>query len=348
MILMMALILLLIMVWPQAGPAVELPLGTTAPVIGIGKNTQVFGGGQLAGVFESDGTTSTYPTYAAISTANADSIWYAEGPVGGNGYPNIRADLSNATASTINALRQAFQLQRLYERDARGGVRYTELIRAHYGVVSPDARLQRPEYLGGSTARVNLTSIAQTSKTDGAATLGTLGAIGTITCSAGFTKSFTEHGLLIGLVSVRADLTYQQGLPRMFSRLTRWDYYWPGLAHLGEQAVYQKEIFADGVPGAANDDKVFGYQERWAEYRYFPSKITGMMRSNYATPLDAWHLSQEFAQAPTLSDAFIIENPPMSRVLSVAAPHFLMDSLIELRCARPMPTYSVPGLIDHF
>ena len=248
----------------------------------------------------------------------------------------------------------------MYERDARGGTRYTELVRAHFAFVSPDARLQRPEYLGGTSANVQLTSVAQTNENYDSSDdpigrkLGSLAAIGTITAkNAGFTKSFTEHCVILGLLSVRADLTYQQGSPRMFSRLTRWDYYWPGLAHLSEQAVLNKEIYCDnatvGVVAPLLDNDVFGYQERWAEYRYYPSKITGQFRSTYAQPLDAWHLAQEFGSLPTLSAAFIEENPPMSRVLAIAnVPHFIMDSYIEAKTARPMPTYSVPGMIDHF
>ena len=334
--------------WPQKGPAVSLPLGTEAPVLGLGKFTHSFPSTGV-NVYESDGTSSTYANGVIIDkNTGIDNYFYVEGS-SASGYPRIRADLSSATAATINSLRQAFQLQRLYERDARGGTRYTEIVRAHFGVVSPDARLQRPEYLGGSSARVNLTPVAQTSAKAATGTttpLASLAAVGVITAQAGFTKSFTEHGVIIGLCSVRADLTYQQGIPRMFSRATRWDYYWPALAHLGEQAVYNKEIYCDG---SSHDAEVFGYQERWAEYRYYPSKITGQFRSNYTAPLDAWHLSQEFGSLPTLSPTFIEENPPMSRVLAVSnVPHFIMDCYIDSKTARPMPTYSVPGLIDHF
>ena len=334
--------------WPQKGPAVSLPLGTDAPVIGIGKYTQNFPGSGVT-MYESNGASRTYDHAYIINDLNDDMKWWVEGDAATNGHPMIRADLHNATAATINALRQAFQLQRLYERDARGGTRYTEIVRSHFGVVSPDARLQRPEYLGGSTARVTLTSVAQTSAKSATGTttpLGNLAAVGTITAQAGFTKSFTEHSVIIGLASVRADLTYQQGLPRMFSRDTRWDFYWPSLAHLGEQAVYNKEIYCDG---SSHDDEVFGYQERWSEYRYFPSKITGQFRSSYSTPLDAWHLAQNFTSLPALNDTFIKETPPMSRVLAVSGgPDFIMDSFIECKTARPMPVYSVPGMIDHF
>jgi len=333
--------------WPQKGDAVALPLGTEAPVTGIGKFNQTFAVANQP-AYESDGTRPTYARYTAIDpAAPGNEVYYVEGQtINGTDYPNIKADLSNATAATINALRQAFQLQRLYERDARGGTRYTEIIRAHFGVSSPDARLQRPEYLGGTSAPVRLTPIPQTSESN-TTPQGTLAAYGTITVNnAGFTKSFTEHCVILGLVSVRADLTYQQGLSRMYSRRTRWDFYWPALAHLGEQAILNKEIYCDG---SASDLLTFGYQERWAEYRYFPSKITGKFRSVDANSLDVWHLSQEFGSLPTLSPTFIEENPPMARVLAVnTEPHVLFDSYLDLQCARPMPVYSVPGLIDHF
>jgi len=195
---------------------------------------------------------------------------------------------------------------------------------------------------------INVNPIAQTSSTDGTSPQGNLAAQGTLNMkNHGFTKSFTEHCVLIGMVCVRADLNYQQGLNRMFSRSTRWDFYWPALSHIGEQAVLQKEIFADGVQ--ANDDKVFGYQERYAEYRYKPSMITGEFRSSFAQSLDSWHLSQEFATAPVLDEDFIVENPPVDRVIAVPSePHFLFDAYISIKAARPMPVYGVPGLIDHF
>ena len=259
----------------------------------------------------------------------------------------MAADLTSATAATINQLRQAFQIQKLYERDARGGSRYTEIIRSHFGVTSDDARLQRPEYLGGGTATVNVQPIAQTSSTDATSPQGNLAAMGTSSHHGiGFTKSFTEHCLIIGLVSARADLNYQQGLNRMFSRRTRWDFYWPALSSIGEQAVLNKEIYAQGT---AADNNAFGYQERYAEYRYKPSVITGKFRSTYATPLDMWHLAQKFDNLPTLNSTFIEENPPLDRVIAVPSePHFLFDCYFDLKCARPMPVYGVPGLIDHF
>jgi hypothetical protein len=262
----------------------------------------------------------------------------------------LQADLSSATAATINQLREAFQIQKLYERDARGGTRYVEIIKSHFGVTSPDFRLQRPEYLGGGSTRININPVAQTSSTDATTPQGNLSAFGTVGFNKhGFTKSFTEHCVIIGLASVRADLTYQQGLNRMWSRQTRWDFYWPALAHIGEQAVLNKEIYAQGTGGGTADDSVFGYQERFAEYRYKPSCITGAFRSNHSASLDPWHLSQDFSTLPVLNDTFIQEDPPIDRVIATPTePHIIFDSYFDLKCARPMPLYSVPGLIDHF
>jgi len=257
--------------------------------------------------------------------------------------------LTGATAATINSLRQAFAIQKMFERDARGGTRYTEVVQAHWKVKSPDARLQRPEYLGGGSAPINVSPIPQTSSAAAQPTpQGNLAAIGTgLGLGHGFHMSFTEHGLVLGLVSVRADLTYQQGLDRMWSRRTRVDRYWPALSHLGEQSVLRKEIFATGVP--ANDDTVFGYQERSADYRYKASRISGLFRSSAAGSLDAWHLSQTFGAAPVLGQTFIEENPPIARVIAVPTePHFIADFYVKCMCARPMPLYGVPGFIDRF
>lgn len=326
--------------WPQKGPGVEIPLGDSAPIIFSEPSAQFGSGttqdsliGEQAHFARGGGVTNFY-AYGDSQTALAD-----------NKNIGVEADLSKATAATINTLRQAFQIQKLLERDARGGTRYTEIVRSHFGVVSPDARLQRPEYLGGGTTTVNVTPIAQKSET-GSTPLGNLAGFGTSSMRTGFNKSFTEHCVLIGLGSVRADLTYQHGIPRMFDRRTRFDFYWPSLAHLGEQAIKNKEIYAQGNN---RDEEVFGYQERWAEYRYYPSKITGKFRSKDPQSLDIWHLSQDFVDLPTLSPKFIEEDPPLDRVVAVPAePKFLFDSYFELKCARPMPVYSVPGLIDHF
>ena len=248
---------------------------------------------------------------------------------------------------TINDLRQAFQVQKLLERDARGGTRYTEILRSHFGVVSPDARLQRPEYLGGSSTRILMNSVAQTAATNDVTPQANLSAFGLFGDSFhGFSKSFVEHGYIIGLVNVRADLSYQQGINRMWSRKSRLDFYFPVLAHLGEQAILNKEIYAQGT---AADDQVFGYQERFAEYRYSPSVITGKMRSTDPQTLDIWHLAQKFDSLPTLSSQFIQDNPPVSRVVAVQSePQFILDAWFDLKCIRPMPVYSVPGLVDHF
>lgn len=248
---------------------------------------------------------------------------------------------------TINDLRQAFQVQKLLERDARGGTRYTEILRSHFGVVSPDARLQRPEYLGGSSTRILMNSVAQTAATNDVTPQANLAAFGLFGDSFhGFSKSFVEHGYIIGLVNVRADLSYQQGVNRMWSRKSRLDFYFPVLAHLGEQAILNKEIYAQGN---AADDQVFGYQERFAEYRYSPSVITGKMRSTDPQTLDIWHLAQKFDSLPTLSSQFIQDNPPVSRVVATQSePQFILDAWFDLKCIRPMPVYSVPGLVDHF
>lgn len=327
--------------WPQKGPAVSLPLGTSAPITGIGTFNQTFG--TSGNYYETDATGTR--AYAASVDASGGTVFLEEDPTN-TGFPNIRADLTNATAATINQLREAFQIQKLYERDARGGTRYTEIIRSHFGVVSPDARLQRPEYLGGGSSPININPVAQTS-VSAATPQGNLAAIGTAMMNNhGFTKSFTEHCILVGLVSSRADLNYQQGLNRMWSRQTRWDFYWPALSHIGEQAILNKEIFSDG---SAADQLVFGYQERFAEYRYKPSLITGVFRSAAASSLDTWHLAQDFSALPVLNTSFIEDTPPVDRVIAVPAePHFLFDGYFSMKCARPMPMYSVPGLIDHF
>jgi len=338
--------------WPQKGDSVDLPLGTSAPVTGIGLLNAGIGSPSSHTVRETGETITTDITgwevvsYQDTISGNESKV-VIESNGAGTPYPAIYADLSEATAATINQLRQAFQLQKLFERDARGGTRYIEIVKSHFGVTSPDLRATRPEYLGGGTSRINVNPVAQTSSTDATTPQGNLAAYGVGSFHGhGFTKSFTEHCIVLGMVSVRADLTYQQGLDRMFSRSTRYDFYWPALSHIGEQAVLNKEIYADG---SANDDDVFGYQERYAEYRYKPSKITGKFRSNDAQTLDSWHLAQDFATLPALNQSFIEENPPIDRVVVVETePQFLFDSYFSLRCARPMPVYSVPGLIDHF
>ena len=334
--------------WPQKGDAVALPLGTSAPITGIGTAEQGFAGGAQATVYETGGSASTsYADSALLWDGSGGNQTYIEEDPNNAGFPGVFADLSAATAATINQLRLAFQTQKLLERDARGGTRYIEIIKSHFGVTSPDARLQRPEFLGSHSVPINISPIQQTSSTDATSPQGNLAAIGTSTVhGAGFTKSFTEHCLIIGLVSIRSDLTYQQGLNRMWSRQTRYDYYWPALSHIGEQSILNKEIYADAT---SNDEDVFGYQERYAEYRYKPSSITGKFRSNDAATLDAWHLSIDFGSLPALNAAFIQDATPVDRVVAIPdEPNFIFDSHFKMICTRPMPVYSVPGLIDHF
>ena len=338
--------------WPQKGTAVSIPLGTTAPVSGIGVLNRNYPSAPT--VYETDGTSTVNYSFAKLidGTTNDRSV-YVKGDAATNGKLQIFADLTNATAATINSLRQAFQVQKLLERDARGGTRYTEIIRSHFGVVSPDARLQRPEYLGGGSSQINFTPIPQTSPLPATGTTtpqGNLAGMAVHSQSGqGFVKSFTEHGHIIGLVRVRADLNYQQGLNRMWSRSTRYDFYWPALSHIGEQAVLNKEIYAKGVGTVTTDADTFGYQERYAEYRYKPSMITGIMRSTAASTIDIWHLAQKFTSLPTLGSTFIQEAPPVDRVVAVnTEPQILFDAYFKLICARPMPVVSVPGLIDHF
>lgn len=326
--------------WPQKGDPVTVPLGGYAPVVVDGQPATpsdtliVDAPGETLGFAALNSSTPT------VQTQNA------------SGPTNTFADLAQATGVTINDLRQSFQIQKLLERDARGGTRYTEIIRSHFGVVSPDMRLQRPEFLGGGTSMVQINPVAQTTPEDqgggGVETVqGNLAAFGTVQATGhGFTKSFTEHGYILGLINVRADLTYQQGLNRLWSRSGRYDFFWPALSHLGEQSVLSKEIFVDG---SASDEDVFGYQERYAEYRYKPSQITGEFRSSAPASLDVWHLSQDFGTRPVLDDNFITDKPPIDRIIAVdTEPHFLLDAYFNLRCARPMPLYGVPGLIDHF
>lgn len=314
--------------WPQKindGTTVSIPLGVSAPVKGLGV---IGANGAIVGThYETGATTIPNGTYG-WSNLVVEDVLNSSGTAGASGhFPNILADLSNATAASINQLRQAFQLQKLYERDARGGTRYIEILKSHFGVTSPDQRLQRAEFLHGGRSFVNINPVAQTAPTSGSNALGDLGAFGTLHASGhGFTKSFVEHGFVIGIVSVRADLNYQQGLNRMWSREIRWDYYWPALSHIGEQAVLNKEIFAQGTSA---DNDVFGYNERYAEYRYKPSLVTGLFNSNAAGTLDAWHLAQDFASLPTLNTTFIQETPPMSRIKAVTSePDFIMDCFL--------------------
>lgn len=337
--------------WPQKGDSVDLPLGGKLNIVGpraVDGPFVKFSGSNSS--FHSDKflASSGKNYFPPSSTENNNfSLSNSSQLVDGSNLDSWYGDLATSTAISINSMRQAFQVQRLLERDARGGTRYTEIIRSHFGVISPDARLQRPEYLGGSSTRININPVQQTSGTTDVSPQGNLAAYGVAGDSFhGFTHSFTEHGYIIGLVNVRADLTYQQGLNRLWSRETRFDFYWPSLANLGEQAILNKEIYAQGT---SEDDDVFGYQERYAEYRYFPSLITGKFRSTDPQSLDVWHLSQKFENLPRLNAEFIQDKPPLKRVIAVPSePEFLLDVYFKMNCVRPMPVYSIPGMIDHF
>lgn len=346
--------------WPQKGPAVDLPLGDAAPVMILDSNNSshpVFGVSNR-NVEHTFPTVSNAPVGKASSFVSVPDGSFSNFLSSGLTFSNtgststlaaggLYADLTAGTRVTINSLRQAFMLQRYYEIDARGGTRYTEKLQAHFGVTNPDARLQRPEFLGSHSSMMNINPVTQTSSTDSTTPQGNLAAYGlNAQRYHAFTKSFSEFGYIIGLINVRADLTYQQGVNKMWLRSDVLDFYWPSFAHLGEQAIENIEIYCQG-----NDDdkKVFGYQERYAEYRYKPSLITGQFRSTYKEPLDIWHLSQKFATLPTLSDEFIQDHPPISRVVAVPSyPHFLLDVKFNLKCIRPMPMYGIPGMMGHF
>ena len=326
--------------WPQKGTAVSLPLGSSAPVNSDTTNPTMTGSwsGGSRGIY---GTNAGGYNSWGYDGANIDGLaakWDNTGMV---------ADLSTATSATINQLREAFQIQGLLERDARGGTRYKEIIQGHFNVSSPDMRLDRPEYLGGGKSYINVQPISQTSSTDSTTPQGNMAGFGTAQFTGHtFNKSFTEHCAVIGLVCVYADLTYQQGINRFFSKRTRYDYYWPALAHLGEQSILNKEIYAQGT---SDDDLTFGYQERYAEYRYKPSQITGKFRSNATGTLDSWHLAQNFGSLPSLNTSFIEENPPIDRVTAVnTEPDLILDMYFKYKTHRPMPTYSVPALLSHF
>jgi hypothetical protein len=345
--------------WTQKGAtAVTLPLGTSATV--RTNATDLVSGAQtpVHHLFSAAGTAPTVGNPIGI-TAGGGVTGQSSAVAGfvsaGSIYPsNLYADLSTATAATINSIRLAFQTQRLLERDARGGTRYTEILRSHWGVTSPDQRLQRPEYLGGGKTPIIMTPVPQTTATGltgGTSPIGTLSAAGMATAHHGFRQAFTEHGHIIGLVCVRNDKIYQQGIRRLWSRSTRYDFYMPVFAMLGEQAVLNKEIFSDG---SANDALTFGYQERWAEYRYHPSYTTAYFNSTNATPLDAWHLAQKFTSLPALNATFINDDltTTIQRNLAAGASsnhqQLLCDFFFHEKVARAMPMYSVPGMVDHF
>lgn len=350
--------------WPQKGTAVSLPIGTSAPVIGngtgIGMSTgpgnDLFGlvAAVSTSILSADEDSYGDPTGTVVAAGNGVDSQRVMGLTTDPANSGVIADLSNAVAATINQLRQAFAIQKVMERDARGGTRYVEMLKSHFGVTSPDFRLQRPEYLGGSSERINVSTVPQTSATqiadiESGTPQASLAGYGTASSRASFNKSFVEHGYVLGLVNVRSDITYQNNVGRMWKRSTRYDFYLPALAHLGEQAVLNQEIYYKDADQTYNSG-TFGYQERWAEYRYKPSMVTNLFRSGVTGTLHAWHLATYFAASPpSLNATFIQDNPALDRVVAVPdEPHILFDSFFDIKHARPMPVYSVPGQIDRF
>lgn len=342
--------------WTQKGPGVSVGLAGTAP-ISLSSDARVVPN-TVSQYFNQAGVTSLKTPQQGVNSvfsstpSSTGTTLDLQTPISVSAQKgiadNFYANLDESSIFTINSLRTAFQMQKFYERLARGGSRYTEVLRSFFGVVSPDARLQRPEFLGSFTKMVNINPIAQTSATDNTSPQGNLSAYGVTAAKFhGFTKSFVEHGYIFGFVCARADLTYQQGINKMFLRSTVYDFYWPTFAHLGEQAIELRELYAQGNE---SDTTVFGYQERYAEYRYKPSQITGKFRSAVTGgSLDKWHLSQFFKNAPVLNEEFIVENPPIERIVAVTSePEYLLDIGFRYTTIRPMPMFGTPGLVDHF
>ena len=344
---------------PQKGPDVLLPLGDKVPITTTNdfEYPQTASVGMVLGdqTYGTPGITRTASMNFNVGSSSPFNVQFtggiSNGTSGAGMLPlNLIADLSQATAATINQLRLAFQIQKLYEKDARGGTRYIEILKSHFGVTSPDARLQRPEYLGGNRIPININQVLQTSQTSDQSPQGNpVGQSLTTDTHRDFVKSFVEHGFVIGVMVARYDHTYQQGLERFWSRKDRFDYYWPVFAHIGEQAVKNREIYAQGTSA---DDEVFGYQEAWADYRYKPNRVSGEMRSSAPQSLDVWHLADDYDSQPYLSDAWIREDKAtVDRVLAVSSnlsAQLFCDIYVSNRTTRPMPVYSIPGLIDHF
>lgn len=326
--------------WPQKGTAVSLPLGTSAEIFADGGITD-----EISVYF----TNISSGAYRDLLPVTSDSI--IPGAAEDVGTSRLYADLSGATAATINDLRESFQIQKLLERDARSGTRYVETLKAHWGVTVPDFRLQRVEYLGGGSIPLNLTPHAQTTYQATGTLLDSKGALsstGTVNGESGFTKSFVEHGLVMGIANLRGEITYCQGLDRYYSKSTRYDFYYPVLSHLGEQSILNKEIWYNND---ANDDAVFGYIPRYDEYRFMQSRLHGLMNVDYAGTLAAFHLAEDFGSLPTLGSTFITANTgtPLDRAVAVPSqPHLLLDCWFDLKAARPLPLYGVPGMLDHF
>ena len=329
--------------WPQKGPEVNLPLGQTAPIIKEGDGTPVFRNDQTGQdvILRHDQVETAIQSDVGPASGNSENLRWLD--------PKLVTDLTNAESVSINTMRQAFQVQKLLERDARGGTRYQEIILSHFNVQGADARLQRAEYLGGGKSPVHIHTVAATAQGGDSRPVGSTAAFGTLGIDGhGFTKSFTEHCIIMGFIAVRADLTYSQGNNRLWYRKDKYDFYWPALSHLGEMPIYMKELYSTGTAG---DDTVFGYTERWNEYRFKPSLITGPMRTGIGAEGvgDAWTLFQYFESQPALNSEFITDNPPIDRVVATPdEPHFIADFYHRMICARPIPTYGTPGWIDRF
>lgn len=348
---------------PQKGPDVLIPVAEAANLPVVTQTNFVpseYYGQNAPTLVNFTKTNNTWgPRQAVVNGAGSGSVLSSAPTISKSannetGYNPVNLwaiQSGEAAAATINQLRMAFQIQKLYERDARGGTRYIEILKSHFGVTSPDARLQRPEYLGGNRVPININQVIQQSGTGTGSTTpqGTTTAMSLTTDhNYDFKKSFVEHGFVIGVMVARYDHTYQQGLERFWSRKDRFDYYWPVFANLGEMAILNKEIYAQGN---SQDDEVFGYQEAWADYRYKPNRVAGEMRSAYEQSLDVWHLADDYDALPALSDSWIREDPsPIDRVLAVqsnTANQLFADIYVKNRSTRPMPMYSIPGLIDH-
>lgn len=349
---------------PQKGPDVEIPVATAGnlPVVSLSDKVDPSLSTASLAFQRRDGKAFSNAGPGALVFSAPNGKYTGEAGLGqetvfpDSGAPDVvpaslwAIQSGGAQAATINQLRLAFQVQKLYERDARGGTRYIEILKSHFGVTSPDARLQRPEYLGGNRLPITINQVLQQSGTlDTGTPQGTpVGQSLTTDSHGDFKKSFVEHGYIIGVMVARYDHTYQQGIERFWSRKSRFDFYWPVFANIGEQAVLNKEIYAQG---GEKDEEVFGYQEAWADYRYKPNRVTGEMRSQYPQSLDVWHLADDYDSLPALSDSWIREDSStVNRVLAVSAENsnqLFADIYVQNRCTRPMPMYSIPGLIDH-
>ncbi|AXL15085.1 major capsid protein [Microviridae sp.] len=336
--------------------AISMPLGTKAPVTGILKNDQTYNMSAAGTLYETGGSAST--SLGANEGVNwssaAATLYLAEDPDNA-GYPGVFADLSNAAGATILQLRQSMAIQALLELDARAGTRYNEIVYSVYGVDMVDMTY-KPEFLGGNSSPIGVQQVPSTYDDDTNNTKGTLGAFGTVSMNGGgFTKSFTEHGVVIGLCSARADLTYQQGLDKLMKRSTRYDYLYPILQNIGDQATTVDEIYCQdpatdtGSTGTPDNQRVFNYQERYAELKFKQSRITGLFRSNCTASLESWHLSEEFGSLPSFNQTFIEQATPMDRaIVTQSEPHLILDMYFSLQCARPMQMYSIPGMGTRF